>query len=175
MNNNTNRTYFSKEEMFKLNKEKLSQRGVTIEDIALITLKQQEKYTSNVNMDDCVKAIFDVLTNREVFHLIQLGIEIDKLVEEKKLSYPINNIIANDISLFGIDEIFGLTIANIYGTIGQTNFGDIDVNKPGIVNKLNLEGKSANCCHTFLDDIVGAIAAAASTKVCEIINDKNCL
>lgn len=39
------------------------------------------------------------------------------------------------------------------------------INKPGVVAKLNEEGKmGSKHCHTFLDDIVGAIAAAASTR-----------
>ena len=67
------------------------------------------------------------------------------------------------------DEIIGLDIARLYGAIGQTNFGDIDVNKPGVVARLNEDGKSGSAsCHTFLDDIVGAIAAAASTRVAQI-------
>lgn len=74
-----------------------------------------------------------------------------------------------DLGVFGVDEIFGLDIARLYGAIGQTNFGDIDVNKPGVVAKLNEEGKmGSKHCHTFLDDIVGAIAAAASTRVAQI-------
>ncbi|MDZ4195962.1 MAG: phosphatidylglycerophosphatase A, partial [Candidatus Izemoplasmatales bacterium] len=63
-------------------------------------------------------------------------------------------------------------LAGLYGTIGKTNFGDIDVNKPGIVSRLNDTGKhDHHTCHTFLDDIVGAIAAAASTRVAQIENE----
>ena len=74
--------------------------------------------------------------------------------------------------MFGIDETFGLDLAGTYGTIGQTNFGDIDVNKYGIVDKLNVKGKEEGVCHTFLDDIVGAIAAAASTRVAQVLNEE---
>jgi phosphatidylglycerophosphatase A len=73
--------------------------------------------------------------------------------------------------VFGIDELFGLDIASYYGVIGQTNFGDIDVNKPGIVKTLNDDGKSDKC-HTFLDDVVGALAAAASTRVAQIMSEE---
>ena len=49
---------------------------------------------------------------------------------------------------------------------------NIDVNKQGIVAKLNHDGKSNYPqCNTFLDDIVGAIAAAASTRVAQIISE----
>ncbi len=50
----------------------------------------------------------------------------------------------------------------MYGSIGFTNYGFIDKQKPGILEKLN--DKSYGC-NTFLDDIVGAIAAAASSRL----------
>ena len=79
----------------------------------------------------------------------------------------------NDLGVFGVDEIFGLDIARLYGAIGQTNFGDIDVNKPGLVGILNEAGKADKpACHTFLDDIVGAIAAAATTRSSQIFSEE---
>ena len=67
------------------------------------------------------------------------------------------------------DSVQILHSSPLKGAIGTTNFGDIDVNKPGVVAKLNEEGKmGSKHCHTFLDDIVGAIAAAASTRVAQI-------
>ena len=108
-----------------------------------------------------------------VFHLLQLGAEIDRLAEAGLFKGPIQDIIQNDLGVFGVDEIFGLDIARLYGAIGQTNFGDIDVNKPGIVKVLNEAGKPGKTsCHTFLDDIVGAIAAAAATRVSQIISEE---
>ena len=165
--------FYSREEMQKLNTEKLLERGVTIEEIAQIAYNQQAKYNSKINMKDCIESVEKILSLRDVFHLLQLGAEIDRLTEEKAFKGPIQDIMDNDLGVFGIDEIFGLDIARLYGAIGQTNFGDIDVNKPGIVAKLNEEGKSGSKrCHTFLDDIVGAIAAAASTRVAQIVSEE---
>ena len=76
-----------------------------------------------------------------------------------------------DLGLFGVDETLGLDVSGLYGTIGQTNFGDIDVNKHGIVQRLNDAGKEDGICHTFMDDIVGALAAAASTRVAQVMNE----
>jgi phosphatidylglycerophosphatase A len=45
----------------------------------------------------------------------------------------------------------------------MTNFGYVDKMKPGILTELNR--KDGPKCHTFLDDIVGAIAAAASSRI----------
>ena len=165
--------YFSRDEMQKLNTEKLLERGVKIEDIAIIAYNQQKKYNSFVKMEDCIESVEKILSLRDTFHLLQLGAEIDRLAEEGMFKGPIQDILMQDLGVFGVDEIFGLDIARLYGAIGQTNFGDIDVNKPGIVKQLNEEGKPGKpSCHTFLDDIVGAIAAAAATRVSQIISEE---
>ena len=164
-----NKVYYSREEMQRINTEKLLERGVTIDEIAKIAYNQQYRYNKDIKMEDCIESVEKILSLRDIFHLLQLGAEVDRLVEEKAFKGPIQDIMASDLGVFGVDEIFGLDIARLYGAIGQTNFGDIDVNKPGIVAKLNEQGKSGSMhCHTFLDDIVGAIAAAASTRVAQI-------
>ena len=164
--------YFSRDEMQQLNTEKLQERGVKVEDIALIAYNQQAKYNKDIKMEDCIESVNKILSLRDTFHLLQLGAEIDRLAEEGMFKGPIQDILMQDLGVFGVDEIFGLDIARLYGAIGQTNFGDIDVNKPGIVAKLNEDGKGDKpACHTFLDDIVGAIAAAASTRVAQIISE----
>ena len=165
--------YFSRDEMEKLNIERLNERGVTVEEIAEIAFNQQLKYNPNVDMETCIHSVRKILSLRDVFHLLQLGAEIDRLAEAGLLKGPIQDIINYDLGVFGIDEIFGLDIARLYGSIGQTNFGDIDVNKAGVVSRLNEAGKKEGCCHTFLDDIVGAIAAAATTRVSQIISEDN--
>ncbi|HEY8395422.1 MAG TPA: phosphatidylglycerophosphatase A [Bacilli bacterium] len=167
------RVFYSRAEMFKLNRDRLLERGVTIEDIAEIAFHQQGRYNKNISMKLCIESVEKILSYRDIFHLVQLSIEIDRLTEEGVFRSPIQEIMRADLGMFGIDEVFGLTIAQMYGTIGQTNFGDIDVNKPGIVKKLNEEGKQGSAhCHTFLDDVVGAIAAAASTRVAQIISEE---
>ena len=167
------RIYFSRQEMFEINKKSLQERGVELADIAEIAFRQQGRYNPNIKMSDCLESVEKILSYRDIFHIVQLGIEIDKLTEQGKLSSPIQDILRADLGMFGIDEIFGLSIASMYGTIGQTNFGDIDVNKPGIVKQLNDHGKlGSNECHTFLDDVVGALAAAASTRVAQIISEE---
>ena len=165
--------YYSRDEMKRLNIEKLESRGVTVSEIAEIAYNQQLRYNKNIDINECILSVEKILSLRDTFHLLQLGAEIDRLAEEGMFSGPIQDIIFNDLGVFGVDEIFGLDIARLYGAIGQTNFGDIDVNKPGIVKKLNEDGKPGKpSCHTFLDDIVGAIAAAAATRVSQIISEE---
>lgn len=71
--------------------------------------------------------------------------------------------IETDEGLYGVDEILAFSIVNVYGSIGFTNYGYIDKQKPGILQELN--DKSSGKIHTFLDDLVGAIAAAASSRL----------
>jgi phosphatidylglycerophosphatase A len=163
---------YTRQEMFEINKKTLLKRGVKIEEIAEISYKQQSRYSDDVGMDLCIESVEKILSLRDVFHHVQLAAEIDRLAEEKLLQGPIQDIIYEDLGLFGIDETMGLDVAGLYGTIGQTNFGDIDVNKHGVVKRLNDDGKLSGKCHTFLDDIVGAIAAAASTRVAQVLNEE---
>lgn len=169
---NKERNLFSRDEMLEMNINILNKRGVKLDEIAQIAYQQQSKWNSDISYQDCVDSVEKILSLRDVFHIVQLGAEIDRLTEMELFEGPIQKILATDLGMFGIDELFGLELAGMYGTIGKTNFGDIDVNKPGVVEKLNALGKEDQpACHTFLDDIVGAIAAAASTRVAQIENE----
>jgi phosphatidylglycerophosphatase A len=169
---NRDKNLFSRDEMLEMNIEILKSRGVSVDDIAKIAYKQQSKWKDDISFQDCYDSVEKILSLRDVFHILQLGAEIDRLTEENAFKGPIQSILATDLGMFGIDELFGIELAGLYGTIGKTNFGDIDVNKPGIVSQLNDKGKGENAaCHTFLDDIVGAVAAAASTRVAQIENE----
>jgi phosphatidylglycerophosphatase A len=166
------RTLFSREEMLEMNVKTLKERTVSVEEIAEIAYRQQLKWSDNIALADCVESVEKILSLRDTFHLLQLGAEIDRLTDENAIKGPLLDILKEDLGMFGIDELFGLELAGLYGTIGKTNFGDIDVNKPLVVDRLNGEGKhEGGMCHTFLDDIVGAIAAAASTRVAQMINE----
>lgn len=144
-------------------REWLLERGVTIKDIAELVMFLQEKYHDNLLMETCIENVERVLTKREVQNAILTGIQLDRLAEKKLLDDPLQSIIEVDEGLYGVDEILAFSIVNVYGSIGFTNYGYIDKLKPGILKQLNM--KSNGQCHTFLDDIVGAIAAAASSRL----------
>ncbi|WP_404329742.1 phosphatidylglycerophosphatase A [Mesobacillus maritimus] len=144
-------------------REWLKKRGVEVEDIAQLVYYLQEKYHPALAIEDCLENVERVLSKREVQNAILTGIQLDILAEQKKLEEPLQSIISVDEGLYGVDEILAFSIVNIYGSIGFTNYGYIDKQKPGILQKLN--DKSTGQCHTFLDDIVGAIAAAASSRL----------
>lgn len=141
----------------------LKNRGVEIQDIAELVFYLQSKYYGDLTMEDCIFNVNRVLAKREVQHAILTGIQLDMLAEQGKLDYPLQNIIERDETMYGIDEIIALSIVNVYGSIGFTSYGYIDKRKPGILKKLNEQREGV--VHTFLDDIVGAIAAAASSRL----------
>ncbi|WP_088103980.1 phosphatidylglycerophosphatase A family protein [Halalkalibacter urbisdiaboli] len=141
----------------------LTERGVTLNDIAELVYFLQVKYHPNLELDTCLENVDAVIAKREVQNAILTGIQLDLLAEQGKLEQPLLGIIERDEGLYGVDEIIALSIVNVYGSIGFTNYGYIDKQKPGILEMLN--DKEGDKCHTFLDDIVGAIAAAASSRL----------
>src|SRR5690625_1681839 len=150
-------------------REMLIERGVTIDDIADLVYYLQASYHDNLDLETCHYNVDRVLTKREVQTAILTGIQLDKLAEQNKLDQPLQKTIETDESLYGVDEIIAFSIVNVYGSIGFTNYGYIDKQKPGILERLN--DKSTGECHTFLDDIVVAIAAAASSRLAHATAD----
>ena len=143
---------------------RIQERGVTLEDIAELVYDLQKPYLKELSMEHCLDNVKKVLEKREVCNAVLTGIELDILTEEGKLSSPLSEIIASDEGLYGIDEVLALSIVNVYGSIGFTNFGYLDKTKPKIISKLDIHLDS-DMTHTFLDDIVGAIAAAAASRI----------
>jgi phosphatidylglycerophosphatase A len=141
----------------------LRERGVKTTDIAELVYFLQKDYHENLQMDNCLHNVERVISKREVQNAIITGIQLDKLAEKGMLEEPLQTIIGNDEGLYGVDEVLAFSIVNVYGSIGFTNYGYVDKLKPGILQFLN--DKSTGQCHTFLDDIVGAIAAAASSRL----------
>lgn len=143
---------------------KINQRGVTLEEIAELVFDLQHPYLKELSMDVCLHNVRKVLQKREVCNAVLTGIELDELTEQGKISHPLSDIIKSDEGLYGIDEVLALSIVNVYGSIGFTNFGFLDKTKPKVISRLDRH-HDANMTHTFLDDIVGAIAAAAASRI----------
>lgn len=154
---------YKMEELKAMTIEMLNRRGVELEDIADIVFYLQTEYYDDLTIDFCLENIDAVLNKREIIHAIMTGIALDELTEKKLLPEPLQSIVENDEALYGIDEIIPLSIVNVYGTIGLTNFGFLDKKKIGIIKEL--DSKKGLECNTFLDDLVAAIAAAAASRI----------
>jgi len=143
----------------------LRQRGVTLEDIAEAARFLQAGYHADLKKEDLLESIHSVIDKREVQFALMTAVELDRQAElGTYLDKDLLDIVGRDEGLYGVDEVLAYGICNLYGSIALTNFGYIDKKKFGIIEKLNADGKKDGICHTFLDDIVGAIAAAAASR-----------
>lgn len=141
----------------------LRDRGVRLERIAEVVYDLQKEYIDDLTLDYCLENVIKVMKKREVQNAVITGIEIDIVAERGLFSPLLNDLLMRDEGLYGIDEILVLSIINVYGSIGLTNFGYVDKLKPGIIGELNDEKDEH--CNTFIDDIVGALAAAAASRI----------
>ena len=145
--------------------QKINDRGVTLEQIAELTYFLQSSYYEGLTLDICLENVQAVLKKREVQNAVLTGIRLDELAEMKLLGEPLQEMADHDYSLYGIDEVLAFSILNVYGSIGFTNYGYIDKLKPGILGEIDRNGKQEGCCQTFMDDLIGAIAAAAASRI----------
>jgi len=129
-------------------REWLRDRGVTKEEIGELVMYLQGNYFPDLTMDECLESVEKVLDKREVQNAIFTGIQLDRLAEEGKLQSPLREMIESDEISYGCDEILALSIVNVYGSIGLTNYGYIDKMKPGVLERLGRKGGAH--IHTFL-------------------------
>lgn len=150
--------------------QKLAERGVTVKDIAVIVYEMQSPYHDRLTIESCEENVRAVLEKREIQHALLVGIELDILAEQGKLSEPLQSIVETDEGLFGCDETLALGSVLGYGSIAVTTFGHLDKHKIGIIKKLDTKvGKGV---HTFLDDLVASIAASASSRIAHRSRDE---
>lgn len=142
--------------------ELLKKRGVELVDIAECVVLLQEKYYPGLNTEIALEAVEKVMEKREVQNTVLTGIYLDESAEKGLVKGPLADMLLQDEGLYGIDEVLAYSICNLYGSIALTNYGYIDKVKPLIIGKLNEKGQQ---CNTFLDDIVGAIAASAASRL----------
>ncbi|HBK84734.1 MAG TPA: phosphatidylglycerophosphatase A [Firmicutes bacterium] len=140
----------------------MAERGVSLADVADLVYALQRPFYPALLLEQCTRSIENVLEKREVQFAFLTGITLDVLAEQGRLPEPLQTIIASDEPLYGIDEVLALGITNVYGTIGLTNFGYLDKTKLGILSVIN---DAPQAVHTFLDDLVAGLAAAASARL----------
>lgn len=157
------------DDVTKATHEALERRGITLDEIAKIVLEMQLPYNDGLTIDHCIESVESVLRKREMQHALLVGIELDELAEQGKLSQPLQQIVGSDEGLFGVDEMIGLGAVLTYGSIAVTTFGHLDKNKVGIIRKLDT--KMSGAVHTFLDDLVASIAACASARIAHRTRD----
>lgn len=160
---------YCKEDIKAMAVDWLARRGVSVADIAALVYEIQQQYIPGLTLNDCRESVERVLEKREVQNAVFTGLTLDMLAEQELVPEPLLGMLQRDDSLYGIDEILALSVVNIYGSIGLTNFGYLDKVKMGIIGLVNRhKGHQVN---TFLDDIVAAIAAAAAARMAHRAKD----
>lgn len=153
----------SDKECYQKTIDLIEKRGVRLEEIAELTYFLQKDYLTGITLQDCLDSVKRVLAKREVQNATMTGIQLDLLAENQKIEEPLLSMLVEDEGLYGIDEVLATAILNVYGSIGLTNYGYIDRIKPGVLARLNSHQNGQ--VHTFLDDIIGAVAASASARL----------
>ena len=143
----------------------LRNRGVALADLAELVLRLQCAFVPGLDAAECLESVEAVLAKREVCNALLTGIALDELAERGALPEPLLSTVRHDDPLYGIDEVLALSIVNIYGSIGFTNFGYLDKVKPGVVGGVDRGGHADGRCNTFLDDLIAAVVAAAASRI----------
>ncbi|MFT8526826.1 MAG: phosphatidylglycerophosphatase A [Oenococcus sp.] len=147
---------------------KLKERHVDLDDIAEIAYHFQLRYLPGLTKQIAMQSVQRVLEKREVQHVVWVALELDRLTEENLINEPLRDVIKEDFGLFGVDELLGNAIATSFGSIGFTGYGYVDNIKPGIIGKLDKIGKTTKgVTTTFIDDVIGGIAAAAGSRLAQ--------
>lgn len=150
--------------------ELLAQRGVSLESIAALVYEMQKPYIPELTLEEALQSVERVIEKREAQYALLTGIALDQMAEEGRLPEPLAEAIRTDEPLYGIDEVLALAITNIYGSVGLTSFGYLDKVKPGIIGRMN--HRTQGRVHTFLDDLVAGVAAAAGARLAHKYSQK---
>lgn len=140
----------------------LKKRGVDLHQLSGIAYDLQHNFVPTITQEECYQELLNVLHKRELLNNAMVALELDRLAEEGQIKEPLLTIIRNDSGVFGVDEALALQTANIYGTIGVTNFGYLDRVKYGIIKQYDEDNDQVN---TFIDDLLGAIVATLCGKL----------
>lgn len=158
----TNGYVYPDNELYDYVITEFNSKGVTKEKIGELVYGLEHEFLPDLTVDDFSREVSSVMHKREVLNNIAVGLYLDKMANKGMLDKPLQSIIENDAGVFGVDEALAAAVANIYGSIGFSNFGAIDKDKTGVVGELDNKHGVVN---TFIDDAVGAIAAAVAGKL----------
>ncbi|HEY8424984.1 MAG TPA: phosphatidylglycerophosphatase A [Limnochordales bacterium] len=141
----------------------LAMRGVDLGPIVRLVYRLQKPYVPDLTEEMCRQSVDHVVEKREVQYAILTGVTLDVMAEEGRLDEPLGGVLRHDPDLYGIDEVLALSIVNVYGSIGLSNFGYLDQERPPELAQALPGGPGR--VHTFLDDILAAIVAAACARI----------
>ncbi|MBE3597380.1 MAG: phosphatidylglycerophosphatase A [Limnochordaceae bacterium] len=141
----------------------LALRGVDFDPLVRLVFRLQKPYVPDLTLEMCRESVDHVVEKREVQYAILTGVTLDVMAEEGRLDEPLATILREERELYGVDRVLALSIVNVYGSIGLSNFGYLDEERPAeLLQALPGDGPRV---HTFVDDILAAIVAAACARI----------
>lgn len=147
----------------------ITEAEVSFTKMAEIVLQEQLRYEPELTLAEAADSINAVMRKRNVQFAFLMAIHNDLSAQTHMMLEPLQSTVFEDRGTFGGDEQIALEIANLYGTIGYTNFGYLDRMKQGFIKELDTIGKSnPDITTTFVDDIFSAIIAAAEARVAHL-------
>lgn len=143
----------------------LTKSEVSFIEMARIVRQEQIKFRPKLTLKETAESINAVMRKRNVQFAFMMAIFNDLAAQNHTMFEPLQSIVFEDRGTFGGDEQIALEIANLYGTIGITNFGYLDREKQSFIKELDSIGKSnPNVTTTFIDDIFSAVISAAEAR-----------
>lgn len=140
----------------------LARRGVSLDAMADIIYHLQRPYIPDLTREECMAGLLGVVAKREVQYAIITGLTLDEMAEKGSLEEPLGAIVRDSPELYGVDAMLALSIVNMYGSIGLSNYGYLALDKKVLIR--TLPGRH-NKVNTFLDDLVAAMVAAACARI----------
>ena len=161
-----------KESKMQYINRRFDELGIKYEDLADEVMQEQLSHNPWLDNEIALKAVRSVIRKREIQHALVFALSVDELTEKKLFPSPIQEILEEDNSQFGIDESIAMVSSLLFGTISATNYGHLDVDKVESAKKLNDMQKRGEHITTMTDDMISAIVASAEGKVSQNVHMK---
>ena len=147
----------------------LTDSPVNFLEMAKIVQQEQARFEPDLTIKEASQAINSVMKKRDTHFSFLTAIQNDLATQFGHSIEPFQSIVADDRGTFGNDEQNALNIAELYGTIGVTNFGYLDREKIGFIKEIDQLGKTnPNITTTYIDDVLSAVIAAAEAYVAHL-------
>lgn len=154
----TNKKYdYPDSELYAYVRGELDKRNINEKTVGEAAYELQHEYLHHLTVSDFGNELNNILAKREVLNILAMGFTIDNFAQKKQLPSPLQDIMENDAGVWQLDEMFAVSIAQLYGMLSVTNFGYADKAKVGWASSLD---NSPDHITVFADDLFLALVSA---------------
>ena len=154
----TNKKYdYPDSELYAYVRGELDKRNINEKTVGEAAYELQHEYLPHLTVSDFGNELNNILAKREVLNILAMGFTIDNFAQKKQLPSPLQDIMENDAGVWQLDEMFAVSIAQLYGMLSVTNFGYADKAKVGWASSLD---NSPDHITVFADDLFLALVSA---------------